>query len=80
MAEIQINDFVRLNRDFPEHGLRCGAVGVVCGKSKADPKTVEVEFDNVAGDQPVCLTLTLGHLMLDESALFNHDYLENSLT
>ena len=44
MPAPSVNTAVRLLRDLPQHGLRSGAVGVVCSTWFAPDRAYEVEF------------------------------------
>lgn len=49
---------VVLNRDLPEHGLRCGDLGTVVGIY--EPDGLEVEFVTASGRTEALLTLKVG--------------------
>ena len=49
-------DTVVLDRDLPEHGLRCGDLGAVV--HVYEPDGLEVEFVTAAGNTEALVTLT----------------------
>ena len=73
MREIQVDDFVRLRQDLPEHRLHNGDVGVVRGESLAPRMTFAVDFHQIGHDRPTTVVLLGQQLVLEEQSLFNHD-------
>ena len=49
MPAPSVNASVRLLQDLPQHGLRSGAVGVVCSTWFAPDRAYEVEFQSLRG-------------------------------
>lgn len=51
-------DTIVLDRDFPEHGLRCGDLGAVV--EVYDPDGLEIEFVTASGKTQALVTLNVG--------------------
>jgi len=65
MADVKVEEFVRLMQDLPQLGLHRGDTGVVCSRW-FDPSTAfEVEFQPDAPDCPVRALLMPNQIQRD---------------